>query len=570
MKKFASKTFAILLVMLVLVSSFASAYAAGAGINFNADSKITVHLKDASTQDYVPGAGFTAYKVLNLVEDTTNSGDGTFTIANGFTIPETYKDGNTDKDMFTAIGKATKTGELYNSTDALENLISDLEAQVTSKNITGTALNEVSNGKFELDCKGNLGIYLIKMTKIPTDYTTRSVTTFMVSVPEWDSEAKAWNYNIDAYPKVSKNGTLNKVIGETIEGGVEKDSFAIGAKVPFTVEAKVPHYGYIEPMSAGILKTTDLAGKLEEGKTLDDYLKFQFIDTMTDGLTFNNDVKVVVGTTTLTKDTDYTVVTTTGENNSTVVTIKFKWTSATGVVAHQGETITLNYTATLDKDADIVNLETNTVSHTYTQRWTEVKNEDGTVTPEVTVEDEETLTDKTSVYTYAMHIDKTFEGNAKTSGCEAVTFELQDKDGKAINVTGANGKYTVGGTSAVITLTADGKVDVTGLDEGTYFLVEKTTIDGYNILTTPIQIEVQANTDKSAVNAYYYGENNTTTQLKNTGSYKFNVTVNNVKKQFTLPTTGGDGLLIFTIAGGILMAAAIILFTTLRKKSTSK
>jgi LPXTG-motif cell wall-anchored protein len=56
------------------------------------------------------------------------------------------------------------------------------------------------------------------------------------------------------------------------------------------------------------------------------------------------------------------------------------------------------------------------------------------------------------------------------------------------------------------------------------------------------------------------------TSLNDGSDNEFEVTINNVEKQFDLPQTGGDGILLFTIAGGILMAAAIILFAAMRKK----
>ena len=50
----------------------------------------------------------------------------------------------------------------------------------------------------------------------------------------------------------------------------------------------------------------------------------------------------------------------------------------------------------------------------------------------------------------------------------------------------------------------------------------------------------------------------------------FALTVNNPKSQFELPTTGGMGILLFTLGGAVVLAAAIVIFTLARKKKDRK
>lgn len=92
-------------------------------------------------------------------------------------------------------------------------------------------------------------------------------------------------------------------------------------------------------------------------------------------------------------------------------------------------------------------------------------------------------------------------------------------------------------TSATLTVTGDATgINVRGLAAGTYTLTEKSTSDGYNIMTTPITVTIDAN------------GNATIGTQENVAALDSIITVNNLSGT-VLPSTGGMGTTIFYIIG---------------------
>lgn len=121
------------------------------------------------------------------------------------------------------------------------------------------------------------------------------------------------------YPSVEKKVDTNKT----------ESNAQIGQKVSFTLTSKVPDM-------------TDY-----------DTYYFAFKDTMSKGLTFDeNSVTVTIDGTTLNKPTDFTVTTKTDgvANGATEITIELL-NMKTKYAEKAGKTITVTYSATLNKDA---------------------------------------------------------------------------------------------------------------------------------------------------------------------------------------------------------------------------
>lgn len=127
-----------------------------------------------------------------------------------------------------------------------------------------------------------------------------------------------------------------------------------------------------------------------------------------------------------------------------------------------------------------------------------------------------------------------------------------------------------------LTTDANGKITVSGLENGNYYLVETKTAEGYNLLKSPVKVEI---------NVAYSAETTTTTTYNADGDViattvttktftESNGTANDgifgttiINKQgFELPTTGGIGTLMFFIIGGVLIAGGICLITVPNKK----
>jgi LPXTG-motif cell wall-anchored protein len=104
-----------------------------------------------------------------------------------------------------------------------------------------------------------------------------------------------------------------------------------------------------------------------------------------------------------------------------------------------------------------------------------------------------------------------------------------------------------------------GKLTVTGLDEGTYYLTETQAPDGFNKPNAPVDFVLKDSNNTGALD----GADSTSY----TDGY-LPKTVQN-SKGFTLPTTGGMGTILFTAGGILLMGAAIVLVVVIRKRKTA-
>lgn len=173
--------------------------------------------------------------------------------------------------------------------------------------------------------------------------------------------------------------------------------------------------------------------------------------------------------------------------------------------------------------------------------------------------------DSAFVYTFALQLNKTFEGGS-TSNLSA-KFDLYEecgpKEGVMIGSIGENEVYGIKLNNDSYITDENGKISIctdeynTGdqydfaVSNGTYYFVETDTADGYNLLKEPVKVVVSF--DMSGV--------------AEVGGYSINKSVNVVnKKGFSLPSTGGRGTLIFTISGLSLMLAALLIFFRSKKK----
>lgn len=186
---------------------------------------------------------------------------------------------------------------------------------------------------------------------------------------------------------------------------------------------------------------------------------------------------------------------------------------------------------------------------------------------------------ETTVYTFEIAVEKVDASNEATK-LKGVTFDLyRELDSAATGegvltnpVKGLTGKFKK--VKESLTTKTDGTVSVSGLANGTYWLVETKTIENYNLLKKPIKVQIAATyseteTIKIDTNSATGKTTTTTTKVKhlndagNNGVFK---TVVKNSKGFTLPTTGGIGTFVFTFAGIAMMAAAVILLITSKKK----
>jgi len=157
---------------------------------------------------------------------------------------------------------------------------------------------------------------------------------------------------------------------------------------------------------------------------------------------------------------------------------------------------------------------------------------------------------------------KKIDGATKAA-LEGVTFKLTDADGNDIVVVAKDGAYRVSDdktvTSAVITTNANGIIEIEGLGNGTYKLVELSTLPGYNLLEGPVSFTIA-----DANNYFCEGDDPDTDAVE----VENNIIVNN--SGFELPSTGGMGTTLFTVVGATLMLGAAVLLVTKKKMANEE
>ena len=293
---------------------------------------------------------------------------------------------------------------------------------------------------------------------------------------------------------------------------------------------------------------------------------FKFSDTLSKGLDLKEVLSVKVGNTTLTakkSGTNTYALAYDQAKRTLTVTLNDFYNSYKN---HTGETITVVYTATLNKDAVIgMNPNTNKAVVEYSNDPTT----GGTGTSEPSIVD---------VHTFDFTIFKYYLKDETQTGLANAEFELYkaneagdaaDTNAKINIVDEGNGVYrqatadeakATGFTSAKIVSDADGKVLVKGLDAGTYYLRETKAPEGYNKLLSDIKVEIKPVYDETTGKLTSYSVDYTYNGKTTNGAAITNktdspeVAVEN-KTGAQLPSAGSKGALMVTLAGIVLFGA---------------
>ena len=572
MKKLVSKFMAVLMAMTMILSMSMTAFAA------------EVPKGTLTVNNTVEGKTLDLYQIFTA----TKSGDNV-----AYTLNSAYEGFFQSK----IEGASTLTGEALSEkayayvkeqvgtnggADTAKTFAKDMLGWILDSNNNITATKEVTTTATSTVVSDLAYGYYLVYPKGATDTSTapgNQTYTSAASLVSITAETATINMKSN-YPTVDKklvstqtpgnnsitvNGILNpswESIHQGVLGEDDENDFEDGiAPHGGTDEKKAGNFGI------GDTVTYQLTSKVPDMTGYNSYT-FKFTDTLSKGLDLKAILSVKVGNTELkagkTGNNTYLPTYTTNDNGTHTLTISFN-DFYNNFKNRTGETITVVYTATLNKDAVIgMNPNTNKAVVEYSND----PKSDGTGKSESSIVDVHTF--DFTIYKYYKTTTGATETKNPLAGAEFELYKANeagdaaDTNAKINIVDETKGVYrqatpeeaNAGFTSAKIVSDADGKVLVKGLEAGTYYLRETKAPEGYNKLLSDIKVVIEANYDT------------TTGKLTNyTVTYTYNgkpITVTNTDKLTSpevpvenktgaqLPSTGSKGALMVTLAGIVL------------------
>lgn len=320
-------------------------------------------------------------------------------------------------------------------------------------------------------------------------------TRTLLTVSPFDATTKTLNMTL-----INEKSTIEKVIT------AGKDTASVGEDVSYSITVRVP-------------------------RNIADLTTYTVTDTPT-GLTAKVDtIKYYQG------NTEFSVsgATVTSDSTTGGFTITFTPANLTGIA---GQNLTIKYDATINTSAIVPDATIDTATNIAALEYT---NKIGTASTYV-------ISDNEVTNLYNASITKKLDSEGGNPGV-GVKFRVYDNANLAapLSFLLTNGNYylvpaNTSGATTELTTDGAGQLKLYGLGAKKYYLVETETVDGYNLLSGAVEMDVGAETD-----------------------FVYTQTIVN-KKGFNLPATGGLGTLMFILLGGVLMAGGICLVTTTKKR----
>lgn len=396
---------------------------------------------------------------------------------------------------------------LEDNSDALKTLLAGLPNYIANKAIAPVDTQTVASGGTATFADLAMGEYFIRPT------STTSVYQLMLQKIE--PTVVDGEYKIDDVTFGVKNEEV------TIDKTADKTSVTKNEKVAYTVTVDIPTYG-----TGATDKTFSVSDLLPDGLTIDTAsINVKIDDAAVDSTAYTLDKTATTG---------YTF-------KLSVTTDQYadKWAE------NGGKQLVITYTATLnDNGTTAVNTkETNTATFDYSNY--------------PYVEDShKQKTDKVDVTTFAIKIDKYVDGSPTTKLAKA-KFDLY-RTATADEITNGTGIVTIPHTSIPgIKLEGDKITDANGVatfekyeangNKYDYYLVETKAPSGYNILDNAVKVNFTDANVSTTAGVY-------TVEVPNSSG-------------ITLPITGGEGIVLFSVIGIVFMGGAVFLFIMTRKKA---
>ena len=461
-----------------------------------ADSKASITIENAVENDVLA-----AYKVVNI---TYNAGANTLAYAWTSEMIKNYFENGTTNGTGTAYTVEAFAALTDDSAD-LKALLAKLPKYLADNSVAAVDTQTVAADGTAKFANLAMGEYFIRPTS--------STNVYQLMLQKIEPTVAGDSYVIYDVTFTAKHEEVS------ITKTADKTSVTKGEKVVYTLEAGIPTY-----LDTAVDKS------------------FWISDLLPNGLTINTaSIAVTIGDVTV-DDGDYTLVTTPAADYT------FKLSVSTDLYADKwsgrgGSTLTITYTATLNKDntteVNVEEINTATYEYSFYPYLTDTRNT-------------KTATEK--VTTFAIQIDKHVQGHPdqKLPGAKFDLYrtatQAEIDAGRSVTI-----PHT---TEDVILLESGLPTNAAGVatfkkyeandTKYAYYLVETKAPTGYNLLSNAVEVHF-TDADVAGTNGIY------TVEIENTSGIQ-------------LPITGGTGTVIFTVVGIALMVGAIVLFVISRKK----
>lgn len=555
------------LVAVAATAAMAVAGFAGASTAMAVDGN-TVNVTVPGAESNLNGHAYTAYQILSGTQATSGGALGDAEWGTGIQSDDFLKALQADttiksyfKDVTDAKGFAVALSNTTNFPHDGAN--TRLVAKIAMKHTKGTGTALAAGSSTQLD----KGYYLI------VDSTTDGQTVYNPAVLAITSDIEIKDKT--DVPTLEKKVQENKkdATGDTAYGSKFNDvaDYNIGDEVPFHLIGSVPDMSQYETYTYKFTDTFDKG--------------FDAVDTSNVKVYLSNDKKLDLEGESV--DTDitsyfsgtngsiqYTPATeaqgeTAGTKATLTVSTKDLKKAAT-YSKEQPQYVIVSYTAKLNANAKIgLPGNVNEAYLTYSNKPDQSgqgENQPTGNTPE----------DKVIVFTYGLDVTKVDSKNTETKLKDA-EFKLKNSDGKWATITDGKvtGWTTTKNEGSVLKSDAEGNFKVTGLDDGTYTLVETKAPAGYNLPADGFTVTLKATT---ANNQTWNGTANTALtglavkvdQTDGTGNVDTGlgaITIKNTQGS-SLPSTGGMGTVLLYVAGiAVFVLAGATLVMALRRRN---